>query len=154
MSQKERFQSRIARIEAATATAPLEEGERGARNAPHRSGPSPVRELVMVPVAALSGFGSVVFAKWVQFHYLTDEGEYGLDAGGFAGGFMGDIVIAIVVSLLLVEILNLKTPARRTVEIVSFLGGLFAMEAVVAMMPGLFVSLFSEEWVYYSLYGY
>ncbi len=154
MSQKERFQSRIARIEAAAVAAPVKTNETAAKQAAQSSGLSPVWELVMVPVAALSGFGSVVFAKWVQFHYLTDEGEYGLDADGFAGGFMGDIVIAIVVSLLLVEILNLKTPARRVVEIVSFLGGLFAMEAVVAVMPGLFVSLFSEEWVYYSLYGY
>ena len=110
-----------------------------------------VTEFAMVPVAFLSGWGSVLFAMWVQFHYLTDQGAFGLSGGDLVGGFLGDIVIAIVVSLILVQLLNLKTPMRRGAEITGFIAGLFGMHIFVEMMPTVFASLFSIEWVLYSL---
>ena len=108
-------------------------------------------EFAMVPVAFLSGWGSVLFAMWVQFHFLTDQGEFGFSGGELVGGFLGDIVIAIVVSLILVQLLNLKSPMRRGAEIAGFVAGLFGMHIFVEMMPTAFASLFSIEWVLYTL---
>lgn len=158
MDQKTSFQERLARINAgvpadAARPVPGREESQSHSRLQRRSDPSPALELVMVPLAFCVGLGSVVFGKWVQFHYLTDQGAFGLDAGDMAGGFLGDIIIAIVVSLILKEIMNLKTPVRSWSEIAGFVTGLFSLATIVELFPDAFAALFSPEWVLASLYA-
>lgn len=151
MSQQEAFQARLERIGANKPEQPPVADIPSSSVAIDATSRSVIIEFAMVPVAFFSGLFSVIIALWVQFHYLTDEGEYGLSGGELAGGFLGDIVIAIVVSLILKEILNLKSFARSWAEIGGFIFGFFGLHILVELMPETFANLFSALWVLRAL---
>ncbi|WP_415920620.1 hypothetical protein [Tateyamaria sp. SN6-1] len=110
-------------------------------------------EALLVPLAFVLGGLVMLGAELISFHYLTDQGEFGVGTVDIIGGFLGDIgmniLAASAVSMVLFNMgYHIATLAFGLGNYLMMFHGDVPMKAY----PELWAALFSPEYVALSLH--
>lgn len=147
------FQDRLARIQ--TNSAAIESTTPTPKPVTKSMITTDLVDFFMVPFAFVCGFGAVLLAMLINFHYLNGYGEVGMTSSGLMtlfGGIIAEIAIAIALSVFFSVVFNLHSQTRGMAEFIGFCVGLFGMVELMAVAPSLFGMLFSNEFVAFNLY--
>ena len=152
--QDQSFQDRLTRINGGTPPPPNVRkfdapiGAAPAKPKTKPAEPSAAMLAMRYPMALFLGVFSVIFGWYIQFHLLTGQGTSEISLLNFLATLGGDLAVTLLTVVILGWMLGLLRGLPGKLLALTVLATFFLGPFLVALAPGLFEALFSEQWVF------